>query len=76
VRYFSYECHQIIVQYTLKECPRCGAGFECKEGSILICQCCTVDLTSAQREFMAARYDDCLCVACLRAIQDNHQAVQ
>lgn len=52
-----------------KQCPRCGAEFECKSGTVLLCQCQAVVLTPAQLEYIAARYDDCLCRACLEALQ-------
>ncbi|MEO1009879.1 MAG: cysteine-rich CWC family protein [Bacteroidota bacterium] len=31
--------------YEPKNCPRCGASFECKPGSIANCQCTQVQLT-------------------------------
>jgi hypothetical protein len=43
--------------------------FECKSGTVLLCQCQAVSLTSAQLEYIAARYDDCLCRACLEALR-------
>jgi len=52
-----------------KQCPRCGQTFECKSGSVTLCQCQDVALTPAQLEYIAARHDDCLCRACLRQLQ-------
>ena len=48
-----------------KNCQRCGEGFECKTGSILLCQCQTVELSLEHLEYIAANYDDCLCASCL-----------
>ncbi len=48
-----------------KTCPRCGGGFECRQGSIHRCQCVDVLLSDALREMIALRYDDCLCRDCL-----------
>ena len=53
-----------------KQCPRCGQSFECRSGSVTLCQCQDVALTPAQRKYIAARYDDSLCRACLRQLQE------
>jgi len=52
-----------------KQCPRCGRLFECRSGTITRCQCQQVTLSSGQLEFIADRFDDCLCCDCLRALQ-------
>ncbi|MCK5640287.1 MAG: cysteine-rich CWC family protein [Gammaproteobacteria bacterium] len=57
-------------------CQHCGAGFECKAGSILLCQCIGVELTSIQREYITQRYDDCLCRDCLVALRAEYNAKQ
>jgi len=57
-----------------KTCPRCGALFECKVNAPLRCQCADIPLTRAEREVIQARYDDCLCAACLWAIHADVQA--
>ncbi|MEX0431563.1 cysteine-rich CWC family protein [Spiribacter insolitus] len=51
-----------------KRCPRCGNGFECRQGSIHRCQCVDVMLTDEVRETIAHTYDDCLCRDCLQAL--------
>lgn len=55
-------------EHEWKQCPRCGAEFECKSGTVLLCQCQDVILTPVQRDYIAARYDDCLCQVCLAAL--------
>ena len=52
-----------------KHCPRCNKGFECKAHSISECQCSTVTLTEKERAFISIKFDDCLCVDCLREIE-------
>jgi len=52
-----------------KNCPRCNADFECKVGAVLECQCSDVFLTTAERDYVNSRYDDCLCVSCLVEMQ-------
>jgi len=52
-------------KHELKRCPRCQSEFECKSGSILLCQCHKVNLTEVQLEYIYAGYDDCLCFSCL-----------
>ena len=62
-----------------KHCPRCQRTFECKSGSILLCQCQTVLLTPEQLEYIAAKYEDCLCSKCLleaRSEYNNQQHEQ
>lgn len=59
-----------------KQCPRCRTFFECKSGSILLCQCQTVYLEHEHLEYVRDRYTDCLCAACLKAVRmeyDNKQ---
>ena len=38
-----------------KNCPRCRRPFECKSGSILLCQCQTVVLDEEQLAWIAER---------------------
>jgi hypothetical protein len=52
-----------------KTCPHCQSIFECKTGSIEQCQCQTVSLDEAQLDYIHARYDDCLCAACLAELR-------
>lgn len=56
-------------QHEKKQCPRCKAGFECKSGSILLCQCSKIELTAEQLEYTCNKYDDCLCLACLQELR-------
>ena len=49
-------------------CPRCGKAFHCgAQGAT--CECTQVQLNDALRAELQQRYGDCLCVACLRALQ-------
>lgn len=52
-----------------KHCPRCGVEFECKTGSILLCQCQTLYLSTEQLAYISEQYDECLCVRCLQALR-------
>jgi hypothetical protein len=51
-------------------CPRCGGAFACGAGgdASAPCACAGVGLTPRRRAELAARYDDCLCGACLAAL--------
>lgn len=51
-----------------KLCPRCGNMFECNSGTVTQCQCRGVVVTPVQRDYIAARYDGCLCRVCLAAL--------
>ena len=52
-----------------KRCPRCNAVFECKAGSIMLCQCSTIQLSVEERAYVESKFEDCLCVNCLHALQ-------
>ncbi|WP_084490307.1 cysteine-rich CWC family protein [Niabella ginsenosidivorans] len=54
-----------MCKHEQKYCPRCEQPFECKVGSILLCQCSSVILTDAERDFITGLYEDCLCARCL-----------
>ncbi|BDD07828.1 hypothetical protein FUAX_02600 [Fulvitalea axinellae] len=54
-----------------KKCPRCGAGFECKTGSVTICQCYAVPLNTDEREYIREKFDDCLCARCLAQLKQE-----
>ncbi|MGN6529713.1 MAG: cysteine-rich CWC family protein [Burkholderiaceae bacterium] len=51
-------------------CPRCGEAFACGAGAdrATPCSCAGIELTPQRRAELAARYDDCLCAACLAAL--------
>lgn len=59
-----------------KQCPRCQSLFECKSGSIMLCQCQTVVLSSEQLEYISQRYDDCLCSRCLLEVRSEYNGLQ
>jgi len=59
-----------------KHCPRCKVEFECKSGSILLCQCQTLYLSPEQTEYVSAQYSDCLCVACLQVLRSEYNCRQ
>jgi len=54
-----------------KQCPRCEGGFECKSGSVLLCQCSNIELTTEQLEYINTQYSDCLCIACLHDLRSE-----
>ena len=51
-------------QARIKTCGACGQPFDCHAGN---CWCDAVPLDDAARAELSARYDDCLCPACLSA---------
>ncbi|QCR23935.1 cysteine-rich CWC family protein [Pontibacter sp. SGAir0037] len=60
-------------QHESKTCPRCQCPFECKVGSILICQCSTVSLNDEERHYLGERYTDCLCANCMKELRHEFQ---
>ena len=61
-----------VIENELKKCPRCGKEFECKAGSISTCQCQAVELDSRQSDYVAAHYEDCLCLGCLSELRAEY----
>lgn len=62
-------------QHEKKLCPRCNIGFECKTGSILLCQCSKIEMSVEQLEYSSTKYDDCLCLSCLRELRTEYNAL-
>jgi hypothetical protein len=56
-----------------KHCPRCNSAFECKAGSIMQCQCATIQLSVEESAFIQAKYEDCLCINCLQQLQKKYE---
>ncbi|MDC6361729.1 MULTISPECIES: cysteine-rich CWC family protein [Flavobacteriaceae] len=56
-----------------KNCPRCNTRFECKVGSISLCQCATVKLDKEEYEYINLKYDDCLCARCMKTLKMEHR---
>ncbi len=56
-----------------KYCPRCGLDFECKAGAVGSCQCATISLTEEERDYLQGKFDDCLCLNCLKEIKTEFQ---
>jgi hypothetical protein len=56
-------------KHEAKICPRCAREFVCKANRIHRCDCMGVRLSPETVEYIRQSYDDCLCVACLEALQ-------
>ncbi|MGZ9146472.1 MAG: cysteine-rich CWC family protein [Nitrospira sp.] len=48
-----------------KTCERCGHNFECGGYQ---CWCGKLGITEAQMDWIAARYQECLCSNCLQKV--------
>jgi hypothetical protein len=55
-----------------KQCPRCKSGFECKSGSIFLCQCSKIEMSSEQLEYTSTQFDECLCLSCLKELRSEY----
>lgn len=55
-----------------KICPRCARKFECKVGSISICQCNAVKLSEIESAYIHEQYIDCLCADCMKALRIDY----
>ncbi|HEY8781885.1 MAG TPA: cysteine-rich CWC family protein [Mucilaginibacter sp.] len=58
-----------MANHETKYCPRCKAPFECKVGSILLCQCQGLTFSEAERDYIRLTYHDCLCRNCLQVMK-------
>ncbi|WP_153796396.1 cysteine-rich CWC family protein [Foetidibacter luteolus] len=54
-----------------KTCPRCQQAFECRVGDVANCQCNGFTFTAYEKAFIAERYSDCLCAACLHELKNK-----
>jgi hypothetical protein len=55
-----------------KYCPRCSIAFECKAGTIMQCQCSGIQLSLEERVYVESKFEDCLCINCLAALQKEY----
>lgn len=55
-----------------KHCLRCHQPFECKAGSITQCDCTRIFLSEEEKAFIADRYEDCLCLSCLKELKNKY----
>lgn len=55
-----------------KDCPRCDQSFHCKMGDITHCDCTRINLTLEEQAFIETRYNDCLCLNCLKDLKNKY----
>ncbi len=60
------------MKHELKYCPRCNSTFECKVGSVVLCQCSAVKLNQEERDYINNKYEDCLCAACIESLRSEY----
>ncbi|WP_343690358.1 cysteine-rich CWC family protein [Chitinophaga sp.] len=63
-----------MAEHETVSCPRCKKTFECRVGSILRCQCQTVQLTAEERLYIADNYAGCLCAACMEEMKEKYKS--
>ena len=59
-----------------KNCPRCSNPFECKVGDIAHCQCNSIKLNEGESKFIAEKFIDCLCAACMKVMKSEYNILQ
>ena len=59
-----------------KNCPRCENPFECKVGDISHCQCNSIKLNEGESKFIAEKFIDCLCAACMKVMKSEYNILQ
>ncbi|HEV8515926.1 MAG TPA: cysteine-rich CWC family protein [Cyclobacteriaceae bacterium] len=60
-----------MIKHEQKFCQRCKASFECKVGSIALCQCSSIILDDNERDYIRENFNDCLCVKCMKEIKSE-----
>lgn len=63
-------------QHETHNCPRCNGLFECKTGSIELCQCTAIQLNREEREYIQKLFSDCLCIQCLQELKSEFHQLQ
>ena len=58
-------------KHEIKKCQHCHKEFKCKVDSVLLCQCQSVQLTQKQSAYIERKYDECLCIYCLKKIKEK-----
>ena len=61
------------IKHEEKLCPRCEEKFECKVGSILLCQCSQISLSDNEIDYIKSKYADCLCINCIRFLKEEYE---
>jgi len=64
-----------MLKYEEKKCAYCANMFECKPGNITHCDCYAIEMTAAERQFIATQHDDCLCRDCILAFKSAYAAL-
>jgi len=62
---------QLLID-TPEKCPRCQQIFVCKAGNIGNCQCSSISLNKDQTDYIRHRYTSCLCINCLKQLQEEY----
>jgi acyl-CoA hydrolase len=61
-----------MMKHEEKFCPRCGTRFECKAGSVALCQCNTIRLNAEERDYLQRLFNDCLCGKCMQELRSDY----
>ncbi|MDR2121954.1 MAG: cysteine-rich CWC family protein [Flavobacteriaceae bacterium] len=63
-------------EHEQKNCPKCNHLFECKAGTLELCQCSSIYLSQGEREYIQSRYEDCLCINCLKELKSEYHQLK
>ncbi|ASQ90152.1 hypothetical protein CHL67_03700 [Prosthecochloris sp. GSB1] len=63
------EQHHFRYQAGMRTCPICGSSFECTLSRE--CWCASVSLPEEVRDYLARRYDTCVCRNCLETLAEK-----
>lgn len=56
----------------IKTCEACGRTFECGQWG---CWCGRIEVTERQMDWIAARFQDCLCPDCLTKVTQGDESL-
>ena len=55
----------------VKKCELCKQDFVCNPYNVINCQCSQIVLCSEARQYIKTQFADCLCLNCLKKINDE-----
>lgn len=73
---FALVTMKSFVKHEVVCCDRCGQSIECRANAYAKCQCSTVRLSVVEVEYISECYENCLCAACLKAMQRQYESLR
>ncbi|HVW98557.1 MAG TPA: cysteine-rich CWC family protein [Mucilaginibacter sp.] len=62
-----------MTKHEIIGCERCGVRMECKANAYTKCDCSKVQLNLNEVQYIAERYEGCMCPNCLQELQQEYR---